>query len=174
MKTGKKIIITTLGIFIATLVGSLLLMRSDLQAIVDRGDQFQYAVEGLGEFDQVILGANYSAKIRQAREYKIEFIMEDSIYSPLVERKNGVIVLKRDSLLVINDQIIKVKITTPKLRSIEAGEGSTLNIQMMKLDSVDFTFGDNTTFIGVENKFYHSTIKTNGKTTFKVTDDPDV
>ncbi|MFY0627459.1 MAG: hypothetical protein JXR07_14250 [Reichenbachiella sp.] len=174
MKRSLKIVVITVVITLVTLITSLLVMRSPLFDLLNRSEIFRHELLDVEPFDKVVFSENWIARIRQDRVFKIGLLPEDSIYRSLIVNRNGTVHFLRDSTLVPNDKKIKVKLTIPSIRSIEMGEGSTLDMNTLKIDTVDITLGDNTTFIGVENQIIDATIKTKGKTLFLLTDDPDL
>lgn len=169
MQTSKKILITTAGILLALFVSSLMVLRSDVQAIYAKQTaDVQLTAVPIEAFKVLHFSGNWDVQIRQGRAYKVEVAFDSqSRYLPQLENRNGTLhfLIKGDSSIAV-----KAKVITPVLRGVKA-ENAYITLKNFQLDSMTIKL-DASHLTGEENKFIYTSYETTGNSKIEFLDDP--
>ena len=174
MKTSQKILVTVSGILIAFLIVVIVAARIELTQFLESKGLPEYEKVLDEPFDQLKFTSNWSVRLKQNREYKVELSMQDSVYSPRVENRGGVLWFSRDTTVLDKGQQLKVIVTAPFYKSIEGEENMTLELLEYSGDSLTISLGDGGQFLGWENVIYSTKFKSKGEVSIDIVDDPDV
>ena len=174
MKTSQKILVSVSGILVAFLIVVIIFTRLELSQVLDRKGLPEYETVLDERFDQLRFSSNWSVRLKQNREYKVEFSIQDSVYSPQVENKDGELWFSWDSTVMQKDQQLKVIVTAPFFKRIEGEENVTLELLDYSGDSLVISLGDGSQFLGWENVIYNTKFQLKGEVSIDIVDDPDM
>ncbi len=168
MKTSKKLLITTLGVFIAMLVTGLTILRGDLKIILSElNAEYDFRQLELGEFDKLDFSENWNVRILAGRDYAVQIVSGKG--------NEDTRVINQDRKLFFTSRSQEptlVRITLPTLREIKAIGNTAIHIQDYKTDSLMVILEDSSLFVGKENVFTHVRYKVSGNATVELIDDP--
>ncbi|MEP5364763.1 MAG: hypothetical protein ABJQ37_13010 [Reichenbachiella sp.] len=169
MQSSKKILITTAGILLALFISSLMVMRSDVQAIyASRAADVQMTAVPVEAFSVLHFAGNWKVQVRQGRTYQVEVAFDpQNRYLPQLENKNDTLhfLIKGDSSIAV-----KAKVITPVLRGVKA-ENAYVTLKNFQLDSMTIKL-DASHLTGEENKFIYTSYETIGNSKIEFLDDP--
>lgn len=169
MQSSKKILITTAGVLLALFISSLMVLRSDVQAInASLADDVQMTAVPADAFDVLHFAGHWIVQVRQGRTYQVEVAFDpQNRYLPQLENRNDTLhfFIKGDSSLAV-----KAKVITPVLRGVKA-ENAYVTLKNFQLDSMTIKL-DASHLTGEENKFIYTSYETIGNSKIEFLDDP--
>ncbi len=152
---------------VATLVASLAVLRGNLEAMLNREPEVRYETVPVEQFQNLSFSANWSVKIKQGREYKVELAVDDmAAGKPRLQTNEGTLYLETDSA---GGSQIRAKVTVPYLQAIWAGQGTTILLESFKSDTINLHLEEGSDFTGKSNKFNYISLKTVGDVSFQLT-----
>lgn len=167
MHTSKIILLTLTGLIIAFLIANMILLRQDLQWIVDREKETAYINVPIGDVKTLQVSGLWDIRIRQAREPTLELAFEDKQHEG-VDYEGDVLVFKNDSTQTTKR---KARVSLPALYKINATQGSTINMESYIIDSLYLALSNQTIFKGKNNYIKFLSIKSSGEVQVQLTDD---
>ncbi|SMD31757.1 hypothetical protein SAMN04488029_0094 [Reichenbachiella faecimaris] len=169
MQTSKKVLITTVGILLALFISSLMVMRSDVQAIyASQTADVQMTAVPVEAFGVLHFAGHWNVQVRQGRTYQVEVAFDSqNRYLPQLENRNDTLhfLIKGDSSIAV-----KAKVITPVLRGVKA-ENAYVTLKNFQLDSMTIKL-DASHLTGKENKFIYTSYETIGNSKIEFLDDP--
>ena len=170
MQASKKILITTVGILLAILVSSLLVLRKDLNGIIEAQAKANPLISVPVESFQVIqLNGNWKVQIRQGRTHQVEMAFDpNSSYIPQLESRGDTLFF---SITGDSTSTVEAKIVSPYIHAIQAYNGANIRLKKFELDSLTILLNDSH-LIGEENKLLYTSYVTSGDSKLEFMDDP--
>lgn len=167
MQTSKKIIIAVAGNFIALLIAGLLMLRNDLQPLLMSKPKKKYQAVSAGKFTGLDFSSNWDVRIKQGREFKVEFAAEGgTILTPKVENIGGVLYFKTTAINGVDSAAtLHAKVTMPELQTIKAVQGTKVFLEGFEMDTLKVVLEGGGAFAGKNNHYKHVSIKTSGNAT---------
>ncbi|MEP2025627.1 MAG: hypothetical protein ABJH98_08120 [Reichenbachiella sp.] len=169
MQTSKKILITTTGILLALFVGTLMVLRNDVQAIYAKHTaEVQLTAVPVEAFSVLHFSGNWDVQVRQGRSYlvKVAFDPQNS-YLPQLDNSKDTLhfFIKGDSSIAV-----KAKVVTPVLSGVKA-ENAHITLKNFQVDSMTIKL-EASHLKGEENKFIYTSYETTGNSKIEFLDDP--
>lgn len=171
MKTSRKILILLSSSILLLLIAGLLIVRNDLQAFQQRdASRIKIKEIQVADFSGLDLSGHLMVKIRQGNTINVE-MEQDSLRKPRILVQDGILSLKLDSQQIRADtSTLFVKITMPDIRLLKA-KRSTVFLHGFASDSVHILLQEGANLEGKNNKFKHSLVETEGKSTIRMQED---
>lgn len=170
MQTSHKILITTAGVLLALFVSSLMVLRGDVQTIIESkaltNPLTNVPVE---QFKAIHFSGNWKVQIKQGRSYKVELAFDkEGNYLPQLENRNDTLYfsIQGDSLAQV-----EARVFTPYLNGIKAINGANIRLRNFDVDTMNFVL-DHSHLIGEENKLIYTSYVTTGNSKIEFIDDP--
>lgn len=159
MSASKKIFIATIGLLLVAFIAGLLVLRMDLQQVIDREPQVTYEDIPVGKFQNLVFSANWDVRIQQGREHKVEWAVAETTLMPGMENLDGTLYFSLDT---VANKSVRVKITAPALREIRAGIGTKIRLDSFKADSLGIWVADAGSLSCIDINIQHLAIVTSG------------
>ncbi len=121
MHTFKRILLTLTSLIIAFFIANMILLRKDLQWIVDREKETVYVNVPIGDVKTLQVSGLWDIRIKQARVPTLELGF-DGMQHTSVDYEGDVLVFKNDRK---QTTIRKARVSLPALYKINATHGST-------------------------------------------------
>jgi hypothetical protein len=167
-KTSKKILIIAFGFITVLLIGSMIIIRDDIETLFTTRTALEgfkpFAVE---KFERIDFSANWSVTIKQGPGYKLEIANKDSSATKLrIYVENKTLYFSVDTIQSTSTpENIKVRITTPSLKSITSMKGTRIHLSNIIQDGCVVT--------GTDTSFKFVSFKSSGDTRIELRATPD-
>lgn len=175
-KTSKKILITAFVFITVLLIGSMIIVRDDIETLFTT----RTALEGfkplsIEKFEHIDFSANWSVTIKQGLAYKLEIANKDSSeVKTLIRVEKKTLYFSLDTIQSTGTpENIKVRITTPSLKSITSLRGTRIHLSNMKSDSLTVDIQDGCVVTGTDNSFKFVSFKSSGDARIELRTTPD-
>jgi len=173
MKSSKKILITASVLITALIIGSMVIIRNDIELMSPVEPQYNRI--SVDKFDRLDFSPRWIVSITQGIGYKVEVAVEDSlVLKPMIKLADGTLYFSIDTVDSRETSgTIRAKIMTPVLKGIRSVGGTRIHLRNFESDSLTVEIEDRSVFTGVDNKFEFVSFKSFGDARIELTETPD-
>lgn len=153
MKTSKKILIGVGGVIIALLITTLFMLRRDIKILVDNQSIIEYKTEPVEKFNAIDFSPHWIVSIKQGKNCKVELDnkVSNGIITTISTIEGTLYVSAETDSLDEKTENIRIRITAPTLKVIQAAGDTKIEMKSFFTDSVMVILKDSSTFIGSKN-----------------------